>query len=170
VEVSLPALDTVEKTGWTILKYEAYRIHAARLEALADLYGEPLYRDLMAGKSITYNDYCLAKQKAGELSMIIDQVLETVDYLASPTAYQLLPSIDDKQQSERFTKSSLRILYNVSGHPALATPLLRSREDLPVGVQWAAKKFSERGYFSDAFKLIHRLSPRVKSNEYPDAI
>jgi len=157
IDVKLPPIDVYDETGWTILKYEAYQIHAERLEALSSQYGEPLYRDLMAGKAVSYTDYCIARQKAQELSTAVDRALESVDFLASPTACRLLPSLGDKDLADQFTSSALRIPFNVTGHPALATPTLWTPGDIPVAVQWTTRKFGESGYFSRVFKLIHQI-------------
>ena len=117
----------------------------------------PLYRDLMSGKEISYAAYSLAKEKAGSLSKAVDQVLESVDFLVTPTSYRLLPELGDKAEVDKFAKSGLRIPFNVTGHPALATPLLTTSGGIPVAVQWATRQFAERGYFSHAFKVFHHL-------------
>ncbi len=158
IDIELPSFDLFDEIGWTILKYEAYQIHAERLETLANQYGEPLYQDLMSGKGISYRDYSLAKRKARELSKTVDRVLESVDFLVSPTACRLLPPFGDRDQVDEFSKSALRIPFNVTGHPALATPLLRTPNGIPIAVQWIAKQFAERDYFSQGFKFAHQMS------------
>jgi len=163
VDVDLPPLDCFDETGWTILKYEAWQIHAERFETLSGQYGESLYQDLMSGKDISYLDYSLAKSKAHELRAAVDRALESVDFLVSPTAYRLLPALDEKDQVAKFEKCALRIPFNVTGHPALATPLLWTPGGIPVAVQWIATQFAERNYFSRAFKCVHQTSHSDKA-------
>ncbi len=143
VDVKLPSLSRFNEIGWCILLYEAFHIHKKQLAVRPESYGSPVYADLMKGSSISEADYQAALEDAAEMRMAVDQVLSVTDVLLTTTGTRPPARVDDRVDMELYERSSTRIAFNVTGHPALATPIGVSECGLPIACQWITKHGDE---------------------------
>ena len=82
------------------------------------------------------------------------------DVIISPAVAELPPrvgSLDDGDGEARFRRAArlgaFTAPFNVSGHPAMSLPLARSRDGLPIGVQFVTRPRTERLLFALASVL-----------------
>lgn len=157
VDLKLPPLQDYQLTGWDILNYEAYHTHASIFEVKSAQCGDMFLQHMEAGRATSDEKYLNAKARARELASAVDDALQDVDFLVSPIAYRLLPRLGSMDDIEQYNASAIRILFNLSGHPSLVTPLPLAQVGVPFAVQWVTKRFAEAMYFSPAFKSIDEL-------------
>jgi aspartyl-tRNA(Asn)/glutamyl-tRNA(Gln) amidotransferase subunit A len=145
-EIDLPNYQLFEDCGAVILQAEAYAVHAHNLRARAQDYGRLAYQSLAAGFVLTSADVARAREVQRALTLALNRDVFS-RYDAMVCANALTPalrfdSFDGK--SPRWT--AMRTLpFNVTGHPALALPIGRSRNGLPMGMQIIGKAFDEAG-------------------------
>lgn len=82
--------------------------------------------------------YALAHEARRELAMSVDEALEGVDVLASPTV-PMLPPRWDEELTDLFGALANTGPFNVTGHPAVSVPC-GAIDGLPVGLQFVARR------------------------------
>ncbi|GIL41529.1 amidase [Roseiterribacter gracilis] len=159
VEIELPSLQKFNAAGWTILFAEAYAIHRAWLQERPEQYGAQAREVLLTGAFIDSADYLLAQQNRVALTASVERALGGVDMLL--TAVSALPPcrIDDRAAIKALLAASVRMPFNLSGHPALALPV-RDKSDagLPLGVQLVGRHGADGELLAAAEWVEHALA------------
>jgi aspartyl-tRNA(Asn)/glutamyl-tRNA(Gln) amidotransferase subunit A len=144
VERQVAPLSAINVAGWVTLHVEALALHRARLIETPDLYGQALRPMLATGGFLSMDDYLQAQRLRNDLTALVDEAFDDVDCLM--TAVSGLPPcrMDDTEALTALSDASVRIIANVTGHPALALPAGFSAEGLPIGIQLIGRKDGER--------------------------
>jgi aspartyl-tRNA(Asn)/glutamyl-tRNA(Gln) amidotransferase subunit A len=141
-EVVIPSIDT----AWAfmaILLAEAFAYHERDLRERPQLYGEVLRERFQAGGLITGSEYVQAQRLRARLRAEMNDVLRTVDVLATPTmAGPAMSFAKVFDPNLGFPKSNMAP-FNFTGLPALAVPCGFSSSGLPLSLQIAGRAFEE---------------------------
>ncbi len=150
-------LPVVNAVAWTTLYHEAYAVHRAMLTARPGDYGAPLRDQLLTGRFVTDDDYRRAQALRAEIAVQLDAALEGLDCLL--TAVSGLPPcrLDDAAAIRALGAASVRLLCNVTGHPAIALPVGLS-DGLPIGIQLIGRKGAEGALLAAAAWVEARIS------------
>lgn len=154
---SIAPLNVVNAVAWTTLYREAYAVHRETLQARPGDYGAPLRDQLLTGAFVTDNDYRRAEGLRAEITAQLDVALGGLDCLL--TAVSGLPPcrLDDADAIKALGAASVRLLCNVTGHPAIALPVGLS-DGLPIGIQLIGRKGAEGALLAAAAWAEARIS------------
>lgn len=158
VERRVSPLQTINAAGWITLHVEAFALHRDKLRKAPQLFGASLLPSLLTGAFLNMDDYLSAQKLRNEAAARLDEALIDVDCLM--TAVSGLPPcrMDDAEALDALSEASLRMLANVTGHPALALPAGLSSEGLPVGLQLIGRKGEEQELLAVGQWVEARLS------------
>jgi aspartyl-tRNA(Asn)/glutamyl-tRNA(Gln) amidotransferase subunit A len=141
-EVVIPNIHT----AWAfmaIVLAEAFAYHERDLRERPQLYGEVLRERFQAGGLITAGEYVQAQRLRSRLCAEMNEVLKTVDVLATPTMTgPATPFAKVFDPNFGFPKSNMAP-FNFTGLPALALPCGVSSSGLPLSLQLAGRAFEE---------------------------
>lgn len=144
-EVDLPDHRLFADCGAVILHHEAYALHAERLRRHETLYGRQVFASLASGALLGAGDRLVADRARRALTQAVEQALDGADALLTANALQPAPPVSEfSGPAPRWTPMRT-IALNLTGHPALAVPIGRSRQGrhpagasapgLPIGMQ-----------------------------------
>jgi aspartyl-tRNA(Asn)/glutamyl-tRNA(Gln) amidotransferase subunit A len=126
---------------------EASAYHAPMLEAHPELYTPPVRQRLEMGRFVLGEDYGRARLGARVLAAEVDAALAGVDALVLPTLPIVAPllganslTIGGAKHPVRTLMLRLTQLFDVTGHPAVTIPCVRSEGHLPVGLQLVGRR------------------------------
>lgn len=158
VQRHVAPLAAINAVGWMTLHVEALALHRARLIETPQLYGAPLRSMLLTGAYLDMEDYLTAQKLRNDLAALVDVALADVDCLM--TAVSGLPPcrMDDAPALTALSDASVRMLCNVTGHPALALPAGFSADGLPIGIQLIGRKGAEHQLLAIGQWIEARLS------------
>jgi aspartyl-tRNA(Asn)/glutamyl-tRNA(Gln) amidotransferase subunit A len=141
-EVVIPSIHT----AWAFMAIalvEAFAYHERDLRERPQLYGEVLRERFQAGGLITAGEYVQAQRLRSRLCAEMNEVLKTVDVLATPTMTgPATPFAKVFDPNFGFPKSNMAP-FNFTGLPALALPCGFSSTGLPLSLQIAGRPWEE---------------------------
>lgn len=116
------------------------------------------------GNSLTASELLHALDVFAMVSRVVGQFFQNYDVLLTPTIARLpaplgelnanAPGVTAEQWlMQLFTYAPFTLLFNVTGQPAMSVPLAWSREDLPIGMQFAGLFAAEATLFRLAAQL-----------------
>lgn len=139
--VAIPGIHEIYEAQQTVLRAEAYALHAQRIEAGAP-YEEEVRERLLAGREVTAEAYqqALAAQPAARAAF--DGVLQEVDVIMTPTCGVTAPRLQERSTQlngvtvpTRWLLTRLTAPTNFSGHPSFSVPFGKDTRRLPIGIQ-----------------------------------
>jgi aspartyl-tRNA(Asn)/glutamyl-tRNA(Gln) amidotransferase subunit A len=151
VSVELPDLVAADAAGNLITACEAAALHGALLQEQGDQYAARVRRRIERGFVIPGVHYVNALRYRGvATAQFIDQVFKKVDVLHTPVVSMQTPRIveTDNQsdiEMDRLVADLTRLTrpFNYLGLPALALPVGRTKNGMPIAMQLAGRPFSE---------------------------
>jgi aspartyl-tRNA(Asn)/glutamyl-tRNA(Gln) amidotransferase subunit A len=157
-DVELPPYDMFEACGTVIIQAEAYAVHAERLRQVPELFGAKAYQNLISGCILDANDMAMAQAARQTLTLALDQTIKPFDLLlVACTLTAALPVADFRSTKPRWT--DMRTFpFNVTGLPALAMPSGVNAGGLPLGLQLAGKRHTEKTILHVASELENALA------------
>lgn len=155
--VELPDMSLILQAQGIIIRSEAYAIHTELLREHGDTYDPEVKERLLEGVSIPAHEYIHALQKRAELQQAMEQTLQSVDLLLTPTLPILPVNIDERTVSLAGNSYHVRALLtrltsptNLTGHPSLTIPAGLSAAGLPIGIQLIGRQYSESALYRAA--------------------
>jgi aspartyl-tRNA(Asn)/glutamyl-tRNA(Gln) amidotransferase subunit A len=122
-----------------ILHAEAYRYHCSRLLGTPGTYGRRCYHKLMEGAAIESSDYARAIAARPALVAELNAILSDCDLIVTAVVADPACRFEDEEELECSGRSAFRIVFNLSGHPALALCAGFSPDGLPLGMQMVGR-------------------------------
>src|SRR5215470_4447053 len=163
--VSIPSIHAAP-AFMVIMLTEAFSYHERDLRERPHLYGEVLREKFQAGGLITAGEYVQAQRLRARLRAEVDDVLKSVDVLATPTMpATATPFVKAFDPNFGFPRSNTAP-FNFTGLPALAVPCGFSSAGLPISLQLAGRPFEEAtvlraGYAYEQATEWHTRRPPV---------
>jgi aspartyl-tRNA(Asn)/glutamyl-tRNA(Gln) amidotransferase subunit A len=141
-EVSIPSVQDARSSHMVIMHAEAFAYHREFLRDHAEDYG-PVRLRFWLGALYTAEDYLQASLFRQRMVREVDEILEHVDVIVTPTMPRPAPS--GGASSPFGTLMGLNFLapFNLTGSPAVSVPCGFTAAGLPVGLQVAGRRFDE---------------------------
>ena len=149
-EADFPEFNDAAAISTTMLMAEASAAFRDLLRSDAPRIYEPVRLRLEAGLFISAADYLRAQQARAGFNRAVRRLLTDADLIAGPTTPITAPPLMQQQvqagEQEIGTVAALTQYtrpYNISGNPAISIPCGFSTNNLPIGLQLAARPFHE---------------------------
>jgi aspartyl-tRNA(Asn)/glutamyl-tRNA(Gln) amidotransferase subunit A len=142
VEVEVVERERVGVATFVTTACEAFEHHRADLRDRWADYGAATRVFLLQGAFFTAADYVRAQRLRAEAARRLQATFADVDVVLSPTVGTPAPGIDADHAAIMplfFTST-----WNAVGQPALSTPMGRSADGLPLGLQFGGRPLGDR--------------------------
>ena len=127
-----------------ILAVESYAIHEQDLKNRPLAYGRQTFQRLAAGAALSGADYVQALRLRRELTTALhDGVLQSFDAVVTAAGLDVAARFDTLGRDASRWRGMVNFPFNVTGSPALATPVGFGRQNLPLGMQIVGRPFEE---------------------------
>jgi aspartyl-tRNA(Asn)/glutamyl-tRNA(Gln) amidotransferase subunit A len=143
VDIELPDLRDFDACGRTIVLAESYATHEAQLRRDPMIYGQLGRHRFTLGAFIDAVDLVHAERLRRRLRRAVDDALTTVDVIVTASDTGAAPRFDDQGAVASFpfvAVPSLRIPFNVTGHPALSVCCGFDDDGMSLGLQLVAAR------------------------------
>ena len=143
-EVDPPSYDLFDACGRVILVAEAYAIHEQDLKTRPLAYGRFTYQRIAPGAALTAADLVQALRLRAELTQAVNGgILRSHDAIVTATGLAPAPRFDSFPRDAGRWRGMQTLPFNVTGNPALALPIGRAENGLPLGMQIVGRPFAE---------------------------
>jgi aspartyl-tRNA(Asn)/glutamyl-tRNA(Gln) amidotransferase subunit A len=158
-EAEAPSPHAMDAAGRVILLAEAYANHEAQLRADPSVYGRLARHRFALGAFLSAADLLQAWRARMALAARMDALFATHDVLVCAAEVSGAPRFADTTgDSFPFTRQpSLRIPFNLTGHPALALPMGFDADGMPLSLQLVGPRGGEARLLAVAHALERRL-------------
>jgi aspartyl-tRNA(Asn)/glutamyl-tRNA(Gln) amidotransferase subunit A len=151
VEVDLPNLEQISLALHTILRCDAYSVHAQRLQEYPIQWDHEVKERLLLGAETKGYEYAKALEYRHIAINAYKEVLNKVDVILAPTVPILPTNLDQRKidlpgyegQHVRTPITRLTGPTNLNGFPSLSVPCGFSKSGLPIGMQLIGKPLDE---------------------------
>jgi aspartyl-tRNA(Asn)/glutamyl-tRNA(Gln) amidotransferase subunit A len=139
-------------------------IHELFFKTRSQGFGDEVKRRILLGNFVLssgyYDAYYLKAQKVRHLIKDeFNKVFSEADLILSPITPSIAPKLGALEDPLQMYKSDMfTIAINLVGLPAISLPIMKNRDNLPVGLQLIAKAFNEQPIFNTAFSLERELN------------
>jgi len=162
-EAMPPLPHELDACGRVILLAEAFANHEAQLRVDPSLYGKLARHRFALGAFLSTADLLQAQRKREVLAVRMDALFESHDLLVCAVEVSGAPRFDDAVSGESFpfvAQPSLRIPFNLTGHPALALPCGFDPQGMPLSLQLVGRRGGEARMLAVAAALESKLGVR----------
>jgi aspartyl-tRNA(Asn)/glutamyl-tRNA(Gln) amidotransferase subunit A len=143
VPVRLPTAGELHPVAVALTAVEAYAYHAKWLRNYAASYTPQAKRRIALGAFVMAADFQAAAQIRRVWIDELEQVLRSVDAIATPTLHFAPYKLEVQESGNAPDVSRNTRHFNLSGHPALTIPCGFTDAGLPIGLQLASGWFKE---------------------------
>ena len=143
VEVDGKPFSIARKANQTILVAEAYAYHEKTYQETPMKFGSTVRRRMLEGAFLSAADYLTAQRARSALNEQIRANFKRVDVFAVPTAPRPPDTFEGMDPNEQNLRPSFTNPFNLTGLPAISVPCGFTPDNLPVGLQIAARPFEE---------------------------
>ncbi len=141
--VRLSPLETWRHCGRTIQNGESYALHERDIIERPGDFAAITRQKLMRGTNTTAGQYIAANRMRTVLRNAFAEAMRDLDAVVTVSSHDPPCRIDDAEMVAKTYERQARIVFNVTGTPALAVPTGFSAAGLPLGMQIAGKAFDE---------------------------
>ncbi|WP_170984783.1 amidase [Roseomonas sp. AR75] len=162
-EASPPSPQDLDACGRVILLAEAYANHEAQLRADPTIYGTLARHRFVLGAFLSAADLLQAQRRRMALARQMDALFDDHDLLLCAAEVSGAPRFDDAVSGASFpfvSAPSLRIPFNLTGHPALSLPAGFDADGMPLALQIIGRRGEEGSILAAAAALEARLGVR----------
>lgn len=163
--VRLPMAADLSAAANILVMGEAFSQHAARLRERTQDYGPKARRRICSGAFFSAAEYQQATQIRTLWIRELEQVMNQVDALITPTLPFTAFSVETWEDNPPDTSWGTRH-FNLSGHPAMTVPCGFDELGLPIGLQIVANAFDE----ATMFRVGHAYEQATKWYERRPAL
>jgi aspartyl-tRNA(Asn)/glutamyl-tRNA(Gln) amidotransferase subunit A len=139
----LSPLETWRHCGRTIQNGESYALHERDIIERPGDFAAITLQKLMRGANTTAGQYIAANRMRTVLRNAFAEEMRDLDAVVTVSSHDPPCRIDDAEMVAKTYERQARIVFNVTGTPALAVPTGFSAAGLPLGMQIAGKAFDE---------------------------
>ncbi len=140
-EAHIAPLADLDACGRVILLAESFAVHEAQLRRDPSVYGRIARHRFSLGAALSAADYAQALRQRDILTRRSDRAFADFDLLLTCGEVSAAPRFEDASASFPFVAApSLRIPFNVTGHPALSLCCGFDGEGMPLGLQLVAAR------------------------------
>ena len=127
----------------TIHQAEAYAIHEKDVQERPEDFSALTRNRLLPGAFVSSAKYIRAQQLRGALCREFADAMRDLDAVVTLSSLLLPCRIDDLEAIARTYDQQARLVFNVSGTPAISVPTGQTAEGVPLAMQIAACSFDE---------------------------
>jgi aspartyl-tRNA(Asn)/glutamyl-tRNA(Gln) amidotransferase subunit A len=142
-EVTVPMLEHVTAAHPVLMLSEAFAFHQKNLRERPEAFGDMSRARFLTGGLFTAGDYVQAQRVRNVLNRQFNEVLETVDLIATPTMSNPPGRFDEVDLMGNSRRPSFTSPFNMTGMPAVSVPCGFTPSGLPAGLQLAGQNFDE---------------------------
>ncbi|MFA7084894.1 MAG: Asp-tRNA(Asn)/Glu-tRNA(Gln) amidotransferase subunit GatA [Arcobacteraceae bacterium] len=134
------------------------------LQTKSQGFGEEVQKRIMLGSFVLsagyYDAYYIKAQKVRHLIKAkYEEIFKDADLILSPVAPSAAPDIGSfKTSLEMYLNDIYTISANLAGLPAIALPVCKNEEGMPIGLQLIAKAYDEQTLFDGALSLEQHIN------------
>jgi len=143
IDIDGKPFSTARLANQTILVCEAYAYHEKTYQETPMKFGSTVKRRMLEGAFFSAADYLTAQRARSVLNEQIRANFNRVDVFAVPTAPRPPETFEGMNPNEQNLRPSFTNPFNLTGLPAISVPCGFTPDNLPVGLQIAARPFEE---------------------------
>ncbi len=169
VDVNVNGLAEAAAADFLVLNAEAFAAHERSLRTRLRDYGRSARLYHTQGAFLSAADYLVALKVGETVRERLDQVLSTVEVLATPVVPFLTAEAARTAMARPHTGGGAVFTapFNLTGHPALSIPCGMSTDGIPIGLQLVGRSNGESNLlaFAHAYEQAtpwHTLHPSLK--------
>ncbi|MGG5819498.1 amidase [Falsiroseomonas sp. HW251] len=162
-DAEAPSPRDLDACGRVILLAEAFANHEAQLRSDPSVYGRLARHRFALGAFLSAADLLQAQRRRMALAAQMDALFDGHDLLVCAGEVSGAPRFDEAVSGESFpfvAQLSLRIPFNLTGHPALVLPCGFDEEGMPLALQIVGRRGEEARLLAAAHALEARLGLR----------
>jgi len=141
--VQLSPLSLWTDCNRTIHQAESYAIHERDVQERPEDYADLTRKRLLPGAFVTASKYIRAQQLRAVLCREFTEAMRDLDAVVTLSSLLLPCRIDDPAAIAKTYDQQCRLVFNVTGTPAISVPTGRTADGVPLAMQIAGRAFSE---------------------------
>jgi aspartyl-tRNA(Asn)/glutamyl-tRNA(Gln) amidotransferase subunit A len=122
---------------------ESFAVHQGDMQARCEDFSGATRERVLPGAFITASKYIAAQQLRRRLSEEMQAAMRGLDAVVSLSGLYLPTPLEDSESVIRFYDRQCRMVFNITGTPAISVPTGRSKSGLPLAMQIAGHAFDE---------------------------
>jgi aspartyl-tRNA(Asn)/glutamyl-tRNA(Gln) amidotransferase subunit A len=127
----------------TIHQAESYAIHERDVQERPEDYAELTRKRLLPGAFVSAAKYIRAQQLRAALCREFSDAMRDLDAVVTLSSLWLPCRIEDPDAIARTYDQQCRLVFNVTGTPAISVPTGRTADGIPLAMQIAGRAFDE---------------------------
>jgi aspartyl-tRNA(Asn)/glutamyl-tRNA(Gln) amidotransferase subunit A len=148
----------------TIHTSEAYAIHERDLQARPEDFSALTRSRMLPGAFVPASKYIKAQQLRAALCREFAEATRGLDAVVTLSSLTLPCRIDDPAAIAKTYDQQARLVFNVTGTPAISVPTGRSASGLPLAMQIASRSFAEPVVYRVAYGYCEAAGTCIASD------
>lgn len=124
---------------------EAYAYHETLLKTRPQDMSRNVRLRALEGAFVSASDYVQAQRARVAIRAAVDDILEDVDLIVSPSVAVPPQRFDSQDWAWRYHRPAFSNAANTTGFPAISVPMGFTSAGLPIGLQLMSRAFDEAG-------------------------